>query len=808
MTSAGDSLQLYVEKLKNDPDVTTVNSAMSLFSREDLSSADLLNATLVVLDYTVPQIYGALDVECQIKIIRFLQSVRGISGLLSKIQLVSGEAVKVYVTVLSHCFNDSLLQHLNARSAFDINQVNKLLFKGQVFSVMNEVVGRDNIDPKFLSMGLYVHYLCTQLVRADIEGIEKYLVSVVSLDFMAVFDVLFTENYYQILLNVYRLVKFHQKPMAAKLLTFISNRQLAHGKEKANACAVLLRPFLVNIDASMVEKAIRLQNRQINWVLALSMEDKKPLFDTIFRSWSDASLIKSEPVIIQEYKTHLLIQFLYFLPEHQLGLLISDTSFLQGISNRLGSYSQSVKILAVVLADKVCELAGKDKIFSISDVEGFEYLSDPSLYIHELQTYSYDIAWQELNMPVVEFDEVEEVIKPVQQLDLLKTYKDSDDESSEDDSDDEDDPTIVQRSKISAPVYIKDLIKYLRMDSKHPQAYDMVRIALASGPSLIRQKSSFGHEILINSHSLLSTLIGLSDEFNLANFEDLKLNCLIAVLVSYPQAGQEICQMLGTGDFSLQQRMSILSALSLAARDIRGFKDEVVTKSYKEKAFPTKQLPTNLHQQYLALDSRLNQAHLSIQDSLILDDVENARDQLVGGKILRLSRRMQQKPSDILTPRIQDYSKVLTTNFYFPLTHLWYEAGGIDIGHYSPLLTGHYIKTLALLLHCSFSVTNNDTIREFLIIAKDVIGRTTADQIQVIEGLMTGVLLICDISDEELLVVYFGDYIMAIQAWISEIWESIIDNQIKSLCAGCLLRISLIFDKYQATLTDQINNIY
>ncbi|EGV65605.1 hypothetical protein CANTEDRAFT_101927 [Yamadazyma tenuis ATCC 10573] len=829
-----------IETLQNSPSVDQLQSVLLKLSKLFGSPVQELKVVLVLLDCTIPQIFDLLDANLQSQVVHLIKSIRGLGSLMSKLQLLfkaksSHKLLQTYIKVLVAVFDDELLCSLRAKSALEVNEIDTLLFKGRALGVFNEAVELSGSGDsfEFASIDAYVAYLSNQLKKTELPSasFNRYFISLLGLtesSYLFVFDEFFNEvSWTSLLVYLKQMKSFQKKSFFWKFLQFLSKRKVLEGEsyEKVDACASILTPVIEDsyFDKNTVESALRLDDKNISTLVGLVSSQKSQLFESTFQNWTSPLFIKSEPLGLQETRTHFLIQLLYLQPASFSSQLITKPSFLQGISNRLGSYSTAVRVFAVILADKACEIGNVSKIFSISNLEGYDYLLQDSSYQKRLQRHAAKTCWEIVQAPIVSTDteSIKDLSTAISKLDFTKTYKDSDDESTGDSDDEDDDPSIGQRIKLSSPIYIKELLSYLSVDTKHPQAYDMIKLALTQGPTLIRQKSHFGVEVSSNAVQLLQTLVGLQDQFNEPKFEDLKLNCIIAVLVGCPESALDISKMLGTGDYSLQQRMMILTGLSLAAREIRGFKDEIVTKSYKEKVFPTKRLAPRLHAKYLALDyikqgrieyepEGLKRAHLSIQNSLILEDSQEAADQLQGGKILRISRNMRPKQSqNILTPKYDNYSTLISKYFYFPLTHLWYESGGINIGHYSGLLIGHYVKTMALLLHCSFaSLTNNDMIREFLLIATDIAKTSTAEQTQVIEGVITGMLLITDISDEEHLVINFSSNLLSIQSWLIGLWEAIIDEQIKSLCAGFLLRLSKILDKYQATIMDQLNNVY
>ncbi|CAH6722665.1 putative DNA replication checkpoint protein Tel2p [[Candida] jaroonii] len=801
-----------IEVLKKDPDVRTLENVLNWVLMTELTTSQQLKVVMIILDVTVPQIYNLTTDNIRSLVVKVLQSIVGVNGIMNKIQYTirtegNVETLKVYGTLLRDVFNDDLLWNISSSKTLEINEINKLLFKGRCFSIFQEMKTKLKIETTvFDGVDSYMSYLIHQLLKeTNSDTFNKYLLSLISFNSnnITIFEEFFTETNWDILCKHHKAMKqFQKKTLASFIINSLAHR--FEDIEKVGPVSNIVRPLFNKdiLDIHFINSTLKYQNPFINGLI-VSMLDELNLVQSIFqpslKSWGDAVLIKNEPIVIQAFRTHFLVQMLYFSGSELCSNLLGSPIFIDCISNRLGSFSNTVKLFGIILADKACELCKKDKIFSMGDLEGYDYLLKDESYF----TSRTDDSWNKVNEAIIEEPEVVEQIK---ELKITKSYKDSDDESDSDD----DDPSIQSRVKIPAPIYIKELIRYLQIDTNHPQAYDMRKLALVNGPTLIRQKAQFGMELNTHAFSLLETFIGMSNHYEESDFEDLRLNGIISLLVSHPPSGLDIIKLLDSGDFSLQQRILILSSISLACRDIRGFKDEQVTKSYKEKEFATKMLPPQLHERYLQLDDTkmiepqpLKSAFLSIQDDLMSDKSEDAKDQIAGGKILRISRKLTKAPQPKLLPRFRDYQNVISRNFYFPLIHLWHEVGKIDIGHYSPIFIGHYIKTLSLIIYCCNS---QDMIREFLILVSEI--PLSAEEIQIIEGIVTGLLVVCEVYDEQNLIINFGEIMINLHDKISKIWDYIIDNQLKSLCAGFLIRFTNILEKYQGNLLDKMNNLY
>lgn len=818
-----------IDVLKLSPSVEVIENVLEL--RLENPSPKLV---LFLLLFTVPQVYEFGPKRTKALMIMSLLNVFGIGGLVNNIR---SSNVGVYVEVLRDCFNEELLQTvlLSVENGAQIAEVNKLLFKGQVFSAYTQFrveKGSNLLQDHVFTPSGYVKFLCKQLItcktKISHDEFNTFLLSLMSFNTLVtgdMFDIFFTQGNWEFLLSQYNHMKLYQrkKLLVVLLATYLPKRFMSDDSSVIIALLDLIRPMVNDVDLFVVEKVLLSQSKPIIKLCASAIKNNQSLVTSLLNNWGSVSTIDSDPLVVQEHKTLLLVQLIKLRPQTRAQELVASPEFLSSVSNRMNSISNKVRLLAIVFADKLCQTAQRDEIFLMKDLEDYEYLSLDSTYLNEEN--SSVSPWDIVSSDTVSSSttststNTESITKPLSQL-KLATYKDSDDESE--DSDD-DDPSVVQRNRLARPVYIKDLIKYLMADEKNPQAYDMRKIVLNSGGDLIRQKARFGTEVSSQATQLIQTFIGITNTLHHEDFEQYRLNLMVAVLVSHPPTAIQLIKLLSTGDYSLQQRMSILTSLALAARDIRGFKDDSINHSYEEKLFPTKTLPQTLHEKYLSLESQSSEsqsleypgfikAENSLRNSLMDSKAEDAKDKLSGGKILRMSRKLQPsslKDDQLIKPKHGQYPSIISKNFYFPLINLWYESGGIDIGHYSSMLIGHYTKTLTLILHSCYSIANvMDIVREWLLLNMDIAKLATINDIQIIEAIATGLLLVTEITDPKDLIVHFNHEIMFFQGWIGDMWEHIIEERVKSLCAGVLININNIIEKYQANLVDQMNNFY
>ncbi|ODV69976.1 hypothetical protein HYPBUDRAFT_103347 [Hyphopichia burtonii NRRL Y-1933] len=860
-----------VARLKNKPTLAEIESIVKSVNQILIKNlVAQLSLITTLLNYTIPDTYDKVNIETKHQLVQLFQSTVGLGNLISRISLLKSSVtphlnefglLSTLVEFLVSLFQPGLVLKLVKNALhLEVKEIDKLLHKGKCFSLINEICIKCQINMNntiFNNSITYVGYLNMEMLRlyknkTDVTVINIFINSLASLNqesLNQLFDIMFNEEHWNYFIESFeRMKRFERKNILTKFLTSYVTKRYFKAKNpsihKVAALSVLSKPVFKAdlIDEILLEKVIATSDYFLNSLVSLMLSElpEKNYHSLVIRSlqyWSNPHLMKSESIIRQEYRTHLVINLFSHCSPDFLRSLLAESNFLDAISNRLSSQSSKIKTLGVILADKLCEFSGIDQIFNLDNIEGYDILVDSKSYFKKSDVALSDIqySWDLLDEPEVIRPEDNDVMTShinamndiTTQFEFaLKSNKADSDNDSVIDSDDEDDPTIGPKPQVARPIYIKDLLDYITTDSKDAQAFEKRKLALTYGPTLIRQKAGFGNDLQFYSDDLLTNLAGLTNTFDDADFESQRLANLIAVVSSNPDSGIRVCQLLAIGDYSLQQRMCLLSTLSLSARELKGFEDDIVTLTFKKSSFPSKMLPGNLHNKYLALengysnnekiiDYGLGDIQHTIQDELMQEASEEANDQLAGGKVLRISRNLtkkREKSASLITkPTSPEFNAVVGSKLYFPLVSVWHESGGqINIGEFSPILIAHYIKTLALILHAACATTHeiNTMIKEFVLIIIPVVKRVSIDELQVIESVTTGMLLVCDICESDYLIENYANELRLIQEWLSVIWDSIIDDKVKSLCAGLLLRLTQYGDSYERLLLDRMNNFY
>ena len=244
----------------------------------------------------------------------------------------------------------------------------------------------------------------------------------------------------------------------------------------------------------------------------------------------------------------------------------------------------------------------------------------------------------------------------------------------EDPEDSEEDPTLIRRDKPRAPVYVRELIKGLNTTDK----LEVMEISLKTAPSLIRRKANFGAELSQDIETLTRSLINLQEGMSDSQMQELRLQSLIACLVSRPSTvGPWLARIFFEGDLSLYQRGTILTTIGLGAREIAGQKDEddedrETQDGESSQLLPSKQLPSHLD----ALYGPLNKATTQIQQKTLRPMALAAADEATGPAVLKIrtfSSRLEVEKktkarTEARTKRVpKDLHRILAESLYLPL---------------------------------------------------------------------------------------------------------------------------------------------
>jgi telomere length regulation protein len=410
--------------------------------------------------------------------------------------------------------------------------------------------------------------------------------------------------------------------------------------------------------------------------------------------------------------------------------------------------------------------------------------------------------------------------------------KDSDDEGE--DSDDED----PSNKTVSKPVYIRQLLEYFKAPDGDDQ-YDKLDIALKTAARLILEKSKYGNEVKVHAKDLAKALVQFKDNFDFPDYHKHRTQALVVLVGTQPEIAPYIVDLFYTADISINDRLLLLTSLSLGARFVNGFTDTVDVKPMEMKKLPaavaarfndlnigTKSLTgTRLTGTSGLLDLNnqsalpagdasedgvtaqpLNSVSSDLQQTLLSPTIAESRESeaLNGPKVLRVSSSLQkQRQGQTNTTITTNHFSKVAHLFIFPLIDSWWKAGtGIMAGSFSSIIQAHYFKTLALLLYTAAPSAPKltDMTSELLAMLLKLRSYVYIDDPQVIESACNCILVVLDTHSDEYIVQKWPREFVDLQKWLEDVWEGVIDERVKGVAAGVLYQMKKLGEKWRRSL--------
>ncbi|TGJ85863.1 hypothetical protein E0Z10_g2883 [Xylaria hypoxylon] len=590
--------------------------------------------------------------------------------------------------------------------------------------------------------------------------------------------------------------------------------------------------------------------------------------------FSDQLYIKHTPILQQEAHSQVLLLaagYVHRVAPMKLTVLLRSSLYLNAVSNRLAVSQSRARFLGMIVGEALSGLVhGKDskldfKMEEMTTEEADWYkslvhVSDKAGPLDPLRTSMPSSPPRSSNKPARPSNKprapklrnipaktgfvIEEVEDDEEQedADLVPYAKpDSDAEDSDDD------PTLINRNKPKAPVYIRDLISYLR-DTEN---YDRQKLALTTAPTLIRRKANYGTEVVSHAEDLASLLIGLQDKFELENFYNLRLQGMVAVVVAQPKKmAPWFAKTLFDGDYSLSQRASILIVLGLSGREIAGFE---ISEYASATHFPSKVLPNKVEKHYLQLSSASNGLQAgtnlkalpsnaldtlakSLSQTFLAPMAAEAADAATGPDALKLSsftsRLEQSQANSSITSKSKSKNRgirsipnttasVISTSFFFPLSSRFQAAmrsSAMTKIIFQPYLLALYLKTLGLLIHSAGPSTL--ALPQMTVELWDLVlgvrgrclGSNTTDgegDMAVTHAVLMALAALLDVNEGDVrgLCERQGRQVVESMEWVGNVFHNTRggdgageENDVKMLAAGILIRLREAVEKYQTVL--------
>lgn len=566
---------------------------------------------------------------------------------------------------------------------------------------------------------------------------------------------------------------------------------------KIQSCSMLLNHVIVQ--SSLPETALKLlisellelstnasSNLPLRRFIVLSIHNLIPtsISDTEFeqtafieylQSWGKLLNVRHSQIMTQQYQTEVLLLWAYQLNKLQITNARGEFpiqevehsgAFLNGISNHLSSQTIRPRIFGVAVAEVFSSMAFSHS--SKPDDKKLDFGMD-DIYKDDLDYFRKYLMSLKDGENKIEINKLDQILHTAPNFHLPKktktlqvthsatppksdkkeynvedetvefkpyTFEDEMIDISDDDSEDLDDPSISvlnkERKALKPPVYLKDLAEYL----SSTESYDKQKLALDYGVELIQKKWKFGSEIKVYGKEIASSLVGMSDKFNIKNFNTKREEMLNVLVAADPlQLAPFLAQLLVVGDYSMYQRTIILSTLASSAQLLSSFGGPIDTsKSSPSIMFPTKTLPNEaMHQAFLksanqtltnASENEENKTNpysnlkaltFGLQRELVGETASKAKEELVSqNKVLRVSQtllRQRGNKTPVAKSKTNFYAQICYKSYFTPLVGQWYRiishgsnsAGKTLRGRaggnvYSELFVGQFLNTLSILL--------------------------------------------------------------------------------------------------------------
>ncbi|CAN3375058.1 hypothetical protein DIURU_005141 [Diutina rugosa] len=731
-------------------------------------------ATVPQVIELIPTVWPSADEPTQLAIVKSLQSVSGLGTATTTLGLQTDPtAAYSFLSVVERLVDN--LAAIPITTAAERREFDKLVWRGKVVSVVNEVCVKYS-----LTTSVSFANLISQL--GQLQSGEDYVASVLSSDSSSLFKWgLTTTKNWQVLVSAYgRLNNVTKTRFTQSIIRYMSG---SINEATASAWASILASFSPTVDVAttklIVDVGATLPWSSARYLCAITTPFiNSGLLGNLMALWSPHEFVASQRV-----HTCLLVYLAYNTSKEEVVQLMHSPEFVEGVSSHLSSLTPSVKQLAISLANKLSDITGVNRIFEVEgdpDIDALEPLTIDKLTIDEAL-----VAINTTDNKVVKTSTGQTVATTTPVSGLTLSHK----------------ATTTAR-----PRFIKDLVDYLTVDSQKKDAYEMVRTALEIGPTLIRQKPKT--EVAFYAHTLFKDVVGLGNQFNDDDVVQWRLQMLIAILVKCPETVPLVVKLLAQGDYSLSQRMQMLTACSMACRELRGLDDPATTKAFTPKEFPSERLPAHIDALYQ------QKALADVQQQVMGHRSQQARDDVTdsalsgAGKVVRVSKRLEHQRQLQNQPK-NSFSQVSNRQFFFPLSALWHAVDGrVDLGDYSAIFIGHYVTTLALVLACGFPSNDyTEATKEWFGVANDLAAQKVTDA-PVVEAVATGVMVVVDSQDAEILVSLIGPELASVSQWLMSVFEGIIDERVRSVVAGALMALNEINTQFERSLANQLNGFY
>ncbi|KAI8144126.1 telomere length regulation protein-domain-containing protein [Fennellomyces sp. T-0311] len=513
---------------------------------------------------------------------------------------------------------------------------------------------------------------------------------------------------------------------------------------------------------------------------SFSMIDK--LIRYLIDKWADPVFLKHGSYREQEYITSGLVYAVGYLSSDQIDSIMNETA-LRGFIHRWFENTDMMRTkLAVVVAESLSQLTEEgDSQLSfgiLNDQEDLKYLEIKKLATKRdaLTEVNIESACDNVPGPIIEEyhspqssdqDQDDEELDPDA---LITGDQDSDDDDESDlepypMEEESDDDTMqggsdvgVRKKRVKAPVYILDLINYLK-DDEDPIKLD---IGLSSAEQLIRQKTNVGAELRESAVELARRLIGFPKAYDLDNTSERQKLALATLVAAVPEtvAGYMIDQIFDR-NASMEQKQTILASIILGVRELAGITtpdDDGVLKDLDKWS--------------------------------AIEEPSAATTTL--GKSRVFSRRMDvEKKKKTQRNRLSGLAGPV---FFFPLLVGWWEGARGRARSWlgrDALLAERFIMTLNVIMHCATNTPDKGRIvTEYFEFALPL--RFLDLPRAVTRAILLGFDIIVNVSYSQqglLLLQEYAQPLAETKKWLEDIMERVNEDELKQIALRTLAKL-------------------
>ncbi|KAK4191724.1 telomere length regulation protein-domain-containing protein [Podospora australis] len=606
--------------------------------------------------------------------------------------------------------------------------------------------------------------------------------------------------------------------------------------------------------------------RAVMAVVSQQKDDMIAVLEKSLGQFGDQLYIKHSPILQQEAHAQVLLLsagYVFRQTPIKLNLLMRSSVWLNAVSNRLSAPHERSRFLGLVVGEGLSGLVDKGdkkldfKMDETDEEEGRWYkgLTQVSDEVGTLEPLFKPHSTAPKKPAAVRpppasrrpptqpqqtgfiIEELSDEEAPEEDDIVPYAKPDSDEEDSDDD------PTLIRRDKPKAPVYIRELIRYLR-DADN---YDHQKLALATAPTLIRRKAEYGTEVKEHADELASLLVGLGDKFEIEEFDELRVQGMIALVVAQPKImAPWFAKTFFDGDYSISQRASVLIVLGLSARELAGFD----TSNYAAAAaFPSKALPGRVEKLYLnpstasiksassALKplppNALDDIARSITDDFLMPMAATAADAATGPNALKLSTFTERlndptkvKHKTRTKPRVRTIlnttAGLISTSFFSPLIARFQAALHSSSSTRSrklivnPYLLSLYLKTLAIFIHASGPSTLSlpqMTAELWRLLLHTSVRAQAVGDLTLTRAILFAFMALLDVNEDRMrdVCAEMGREVAEAQNWVAGVFAGLRggdeggeEEQVKMLAAGVLVRLQEGIEKYQLVMVGDL----